>query len=171
MNRNEKRKYKILNDRFYALVIDGLIFAIPLILLEGFILNPNISSSIVLSNIFFYYFVTHFYSIYLHTIYGQTLGKMAVGIKVLNISEENINLKQAILRELPFIVFSLFTMASEIYQILSIGITEHFRGTFFDNLILIILLVWMVVELIVALSNEKRRSIHDFISGTIVVKL
>lgn len=164
-------KYQILNYRFYAIFIDALILLVPDFFIDYFILTPNTSLTIIFSSILIFYFGTNFYSIYLHTLYGQTLGKMMVKIKVFDISENDINLKQAILRESPYILISLISLSLDAYQLLNFGITENFRDTFFDNVILIIFLIWLVSELIVALSNNKRRSIHDYVAGTIVVRI
>lgn len=126
--------------------------------------------SIAVAGLVTHYLCVHFYTIYLHSVYGQTLGKMAMKVKVLDISENPINFRQAILRETPFLVFSLMSLSSEIYQIITAGITENFRDTFFDNSLVVILIIWLIAEFAVALRNEKRQSIHDYIAGTIVVR-
>ncbi len=164
-------KYKIITDRFYAYFIDFLILASPIIIVEFFITTSNMSVEIVLISSLIYYFGTHFYIIYLHTIYGQTLGKMAVKIKVVDISENKINWRQAILREIPYILFSIIWFGYEVFQIWNTGIEENVELTFFEIVIIVWMIIWLFCELIVALSNEKRKSIHDYIAGTIVMKI
>lgn len=162
-------KYKTLSRRFFAALIDGLIF-IPFIYLETFFATPEMSAPIVIGGLIIYYSCFHIYSIYLHAIYGQTLGKMAVKVKVLDLTETSIGFRQAIFRETPYFAFSLIFFISEISQILTKGITEDFRDTFLDNVALAIFTIWLVAEAVTAFANEKRRSIHDYIARTIVVR-
>jgi uncharacterized RDD family membrane protein YckC len=40
----------------------------------------------------------------------------------------------------------------------------------YDNFTLIVALVWILLELITMLANKKRRAIHDFIAGSVVIR-
>ena len=162
-------KYKTASPRFFALLIDGIIIC-SFVYLESFFITSEIPVSITIVGIIIYYICVHFYSIYLHGVYGQTLGKMAMKIKVLDIEGTPINLPQAIFRESPFITFNLLFLISEIYQILSSGINETFRDTYFDWIIIFVLFLWILAEIVVVFSNKKRRSIHDFIAKTVVIR-
>lgn len=161
-------KYRILLHRFFAYLIDSIIL-LSIFYLETFLTVPEMPFTIIIVGVTLYYFCNHFYFIYLHALYGQTLGKMIMKIKVLDISENPISLKQAFLRDILWLTFSFIILISDVYQISSFGITETFRLTYFDNAMMIVLLIWCIAEFCVALSNKKRRSIHDYIGGTIVV--
>jgi uncharacterized RDD family membrane protein YckC len=163
-------KFKLLRARFFALLIDSFFFVL-FVYLESFVIVPEIPAAIMIAGIATYFLCTHFYSIYLHAVYGQTIGKMLMKIKVLDINEYPIGLKKAVLRESVWIVFSLAFFFSDVYQIFYYGITENFRNTLLDNSLLIIFTLWLIAEVIVALMNEKSRTIHDFIAKTLVVRL
>jgi uncharacterized RDD family membrane protein YckC len=151
-------------------LIDTLILS-SFVLIEGLYLQAEMPAAIAIAGLITSYLCTHFYMIFLHATYGQTLGKMVMKIKVLDVSENPINWRQAVLRESPNIVFSLFFLSSEIYQITTEGIGETFRDAFFYNAVFVLITFWAIAEVIVTLSNEKRRAIHDYIAGTVVVKL
>ncbi len=165
----DAKKYRTLLPRFFAILIDSLILLF-LFYLESFLTVAEMPVSIVIVGITLYYFCNHFYFIYLHAAYGQTLGKMIMKIKVSDIDGNPISFKQAFLREFPFLTFSFILLISEIYEILSFGITENFRNNYFNDTILILSTIWLIAEFVVALSNDKRRAIHDYIAGTVIVR-
>lgn len=164
------QKYNTLSRRFLAILLDGL-FLYVLVYLESFFFAKELSPLIIISGLFISYAASHFYSIYLHTVYGQTLGKMIMKIKVLDISENPINFRQSIVRDGIYLVQGLIVFFSEVYQILNYGITEEFGFTNFDTIVLSIFTIILLAEFFVAATNEKRRSIHDFLAGTVVVRL
>lgn len=163
-------KFKAIKPRFFASVIDGLILCIFTYLGTFFVIS-EIPKPIVVAGLMIEYFCYHFYSIYLQSVYGQTLGKMALKIKVLDVSENAINFRQSIWRESPNILFSIILFGSESYQILTAGIDENFGTAGINQVALGGYLLWLIAETVVTLSNEKRRSIHDYLAGTVVVKI
>lgn len=167
---NSAKKFETLQARAYAFLIDSALFA-PLAYLESFVVVPEVPTAIVIGGIATYFLCIHFYSIYLHAVYGQTIGKMLIKIKVFDINEKPIYFKRAVLRESVWIAFSLAFFFSDVYQVLSLGITDNFRVTAFDNFLYSAVALWVIAEAIVALTNEKKRAIHDFIAGTVVVRI
>src|SRR5690606_6773053 len=60
------------------------------------------------------------YSVLLHARYGQTLGKMALGVKVLDTSEERIpTLRQALIRDSIYIALNTFSLLYLIYLVVA----------------------------------------------------
>lgn len=161
--------YKTISRRFFAILIDGLIF-LPLIYAESFLTTSEIPKAISIIGLILYYAVSHCYSIIFHAYFGQTVGKMFMKVRVLDLNGEQITLKQAIFRDIQYFIFSFCFISSEIIQISTVGIDENFRGTTLDYVIIALFSFWAVAEIIVMLSNEKRRTIHDYIAGTVVVK-
>lgn len=112
------------------------------------------------------------YSVILHSRYGQTLGKMATRIKVVDLSCHPIGVKQAIWRDGPTIAISLATAGFGVKTILS-G-----RNPFnlFDPQaalppeLVIANLIWILAEFLTMLTNKRRRAIHDWIAGTLVIR-
>jgi uncharacterized RDD family membrane protein YckC len=103
------------------------------------------------------------YIILLHWRYGATLGKMAMGIRVVDyVSEGRITLLQSVLREVVPLGAFLITA----WEILSYRNAQYVPADYsrlLDNL-------WSWAEIITALFSPKRRAIHDRIAKTICVR-
>ncbi len=123
------------------------------------------------------------YNVYLVQKYGGTPGKLLLGIKVIKINGENVEWREAILRH---IVLFAITLISVFIIIRSIGIADH---TYYEGLtwiqksqylmglspVLFTIYTWMsniwiYGELIVLLTNKRKRAVHDFIAGTVIIK-
>lgn len=161
--------YKNALPRFLAYFIDGLIF-LPFIYLDYLLTNPETPAIVAIIGLTISYTICHYYSIIFHTYFGQTVGKMLMKVLVLDISGNSISLRQAFIRELPMIILSFGFLSSEIYQMLTIGINETLRDSFFYWTVFWGLWIWLIAEIIVMFSNQKGRAIHDYIAGTVVIK-
>ena len=110
----------------------------------------------------------------MHGTYGQTLGKMAKRVKVLDISENRLTMSQAIRRDIVLIVLTIIGVILEIPKIASgVNIYDP-KASSFDISFYIILfaeMVWFLAELITMLFSNKRRAVHDFIAGSVVIRL
>jgi uncharacterized RDD family membrane protein YckC len=159
-------KYQTFLPRFFAMIIDGIIIS-----LIGYvnIFFANIESVILIKILqFFLVFLPYAYSIILHGLTGQTLGKMFTNVRIYDKSEKNIiGFKQALLRDLvPLIgIFVLY-------------VVMLFEPSFNVGLLLIVTLVFSylmlsrtIIEIITMMFNSKRRALHDFIAGTVVLKI
>jgi uncharacterized RDD family membrane protein YckC len=110
----------------------------------------------------------------LHARYGQTLGKRAMHVKVMDVSEERIpSLGQAFLRDIGYIAINTFSLAYFIHIVVA---HKYVTGTEqLDSLPGIILacagLGWFLLEVITMFSNSKRRAVHDLIAKTVVVRV
>ena len=118
------------------------------------------------------------YEVGLVGFYGQTLGKMFSGIKVVRLDGFRVHWSNAWWRYSVSILFSVFALLEYFYianktsmdQSLSSAISN--TPGFFSPLIISVGLVTNIYdcsELLVLLTNQKRRAIHDFIAGTIVI--
>lgn len=168
--RNEMiNKYKTLSKRFWANVLDGLIF-LPFGFFDEWILSEEFWLPVQLSWLVISYQLGWLYSVLMHFYRGQTIGKMATGIKVLDLTESQITLKQAFLREVVVIVICAVALPVELYLTLSgVGRDARVFDSFFTVFGLLVL-GWFLAEIISCLTNEKRRAIHDYIAGTVVVR-
>jgi len=177
---DEKKVYAGFWRRFGAGVVDFLIlmpFVFLIVYLEGF----NIPLAIFI--VIFSTFIFSVYNVYFHYKFGATLGKMAVGIRVTQPDGSKIELKHALLRSSVDFAFALFAMFAQIYAILSVdsgqylaaGMVERFElitpyYPVWYGFITIATQVWVWSEFLVLLFNKRRRAIHDFIAGTVVIK-
>jgi len=167
---NDHKKYTTFALRFWAGFIDGLMF-LPLGFVALFVDWYNavwltvvwiaISNSII-----------WIYTVVGHAVYGQTVGKQHQRIIVLdNLTEEPIGWRQAILRDSFVIVTNTLYTALVIY-VICYGISEPSAAIRWTALILNYgTLIWFVTEIVTCLTNPKRRALHDFIAGTVVVRV
>jgi len=122
------------------------------------------------------------YTIYFHATYGQTLGKMALRIKVLRTDGERIGWHEAFWRSSVDVAFWAILSLSSVVMVISMP-EERFVGSSWATLqaeiersrgtVLRYLewlwSAWLYSEVVTLLFNEKKRALHDFIAGTVVV--
>ena len=109
------------------------------------------------------------YSVLMHAYFGKTIGKMFVGIRVLTIEENKISFKHAILRD----IVPIFIMLISISSVLEVMFPQPMPSTSISPIFFIITgfpLIWSLLEIFTMLFNKKRRALHDFIAGTVVIR-
>jgi len=118
------------------------------------------------------------YTVVMHARYGQTFGKMATKVRVGDFrTEGNLSWSQAWLREGIPTFLSLSSLGYEIFAVW----TRHLAPSDIANgqaripdkafwLLTALPGLWFVAEVLTMLTNEKRRALHDFIAGTVVVR-
>ncbi len=165
------KKYLTFWPRFWAVWIDGIIFAI-ILYAECFVFGVefNIKDEFLkaLNAIQF-----SIYVIFMHGYFGQTLGKMVVKVKVLNHdTETDINIKQALRRESVNLVLNICW----VLIILAVVASLEMSGIILNGLSYAVIVfsilsfVWGVSEFVTMLFNDKRRAVHDYIGKTVVVR-
>jgi uncharacterized RDD family membrane protein YckC len=139
-------------------------------------------------NVYFYTLIPSiafgiWYNIYLPKRYGGTPGKMVSGIKIIRLDGEDIGWKEAFLRH---IVLLALTIVSSIMMIIcllqadvetfsSLGWLKRtqYLMTFAPGFYLFYSWannIWVYSEFIVLLTNRRKRAIHDYIAGTVIIK-
>jgi len=165
-------------SRFVANFLDGLIiipYSLLLIYLNSFHLYAYFAT--LIPNILFIFW----YNVYLPKRYGGTPGKLIIGLKIVKMDSSEIDWKEAFLRYSVNIVFVIINIAVMGMAILSADIFEYntltwlnkniYLGTLANaNIIQILSNIWIWSEIIVLLFNKRKRALHDFIAGTVVVK-
>jgi uncharacterized RDD family membrane protein YckC len=124
-----------------------------------------------------------FYSVYLVQRFGGTPGKLIVGVRIRTVTGDPVGYREAILRYAPEFVLALLMSIATIIALYAMSDAEYHalsfteRGRHVADLapswyrpLSILLTVWVWGELIVLLTNRKRRALHDFIAGTVVVR-
>lgn len=165
-------RYQTFWLRFFAAWIDGFVL-IPIGFLFDYLGNSEIGFIIVaaglLNNL-----SPYIYSVLLHGNSGQTLGKMAMGVKVVDAdTEEEIDLRQALIRDsVPIgLMIALYAYIFIIIGGQDLDITEVNIASLLPMLFLGMLsIIWTLVEIFSMLFNEKSRAVHDLIAGTVVVR-
>ena len=144
--------------------MDGIVF-MPLLLVEQWLFKSTQNNSVITVWVIFSAFIPILYSIFLHYKYGQTIGKWVADVKVLHVSEtRSINLKESILRDIPFLLIQVIALFYFVFPTPGNSI-EHFSD--FSSTPLFI---WNLLELITMLTNPKRRAIHDFLAKSVVIR-
>ena len=165
--------------RALALFIDSAIWIPINIVFHSFFIGKTDSMALVS-----YLLLTVFslaYPVVFHAQWGQTLGKMVSRIMVTGLKGERIGYSKATLRSsVDILLMSLYVsgvvsmfatwqgpeLSSLSYMELNASIRERNAAS---DLWLTLGLIWTGSELIVLLLNEKRRALHDFIAGTVVI--
>jgi uncharacterized RDD family membrane protein YckC len=111
------------------------------------------------------------YSIVLHGIKGQTVGKMLTRVRVLDVSESQLTIKQAVLRDIVPLAFTVMGVVLGIR--IAMGGVDPLADpelTAIDLMIGFTGLAWFIAEVVTMLWNKKRRALHDYIARSVVVR-
>jgi len=148
------------------LAISGISFLFAYIIVQ-------ISESLNLLVDLFDLFLFVVYSILMHGTFGQTIGKMITEVKVLDAkTEKPIGFRQAVIRDSVPLLSSIF-VASIILIFSTKDINESDSTLIYNSLMVfaVVSLSWHLLEIITMLFNAKRRAIHDYMAGTVVVNI
>lgn len=173
-------KYAGFFVRVRARLNDSLVTA-PLIVLGMWSLAHSRSAALLV--IFPFFLCIPLYYIYFIGRWGQTIGDRVLGIRVVNIDGAKATYRQAIYRESVSLSISLVQNAVFFIALLSVSAAAFnsapdlqekmklLEGHMLipDALFNLIATIWGLGDFIVLLLNEKRRAIHDFIAGTVVI--
>ena len=163
-------RYRTFWPRFGAVIIDSIILwpigvafefvyntGLPIVVFAAFVLDSIIAIA---------------YSVYFHARYGQTIGKWLMKVKVLSVNETRLSFRQAVLRDAIAILLSTLYALYAIVPIFSgkIPNTPEFENSI-PTLLMHLTLLVVALEVGTMLTNAKRRSLHDFIAGSVVIRL
>jgi uncharacterized RDD family membrane protein YckC len=106
--------------------------------------------------------------------YGQTIGKMLLKVKVMDVSETaHITYWQAARRNIVPIFSTIMILPYDIYQII-VGKFYMFHPKTepdaYTMAMTYIFMAWFLLEFFTMLFSKKRRAVHDFIAGSVVIK-
>jgi uncharacterized RDD family membrane protein YckC len=165
-------RYKTFWWRVLAGYIDGIVFA-PIQIVDHYANFAGRSRPVLIAWMVFSFVAPWLYSVVMHACYGQTLGKMVARVKVLDVSEERLpSLEQAYLRDIGSLVLGVFAMAYLIHLVV-LGVYDpnaEIEGIPGD-IISWSFSGWFFLEIFTMWTNDKRRALHDYIAGTVVVRI
>jgi uncharacterized RDD family membrane protein YckC len=179
-------KIEGINESIYS----GFLSRLGANLLDMLILIPYTFLLVFINSFHMYaYFVTlipnilfiFWYNIYLPKKFGGTPGKLIVGLKIVKIDSSGIDWRESFLRYSINIVLSIISIAMMVKAILLADIDIYNDLTWLDKniylanivnikLIQVLSNIWVWSEIIVLLFNKRKRAIHDFIAGTVIIK-
>ncbi len=167
--------------RFGAVLLDGAIL-VPISVLLGNLAYQD-SKLFVAIFLFFDLVAVNFLLIYLLAKFGGTPGKLLMGLRVKKLSFEKIGWKEAWLRfsvdlvilGAIFLFRILILLNIEFHEFTGLSYPQktdlyYVKSHFWLPFIYTIQTLWISSEGVVLLLNKRKRAIHDFIAGTVVVK-
>jgi uncharacterized RDD family membrane protein YckC len=165
--------------RLAAALVDGVVLA-PLLMLAYWGWTTSRTTALAIEVPLSAAFA--FYNIYFIGRWGQTVGKMALKIKVVALDGADAGFRRAFYRHGVDLAFSVVSAILVITSLTAISSSEYDVASFEEKMELLtaqapswqslvdwLSIAWVVSELVVLLMNEKRRAVHDFIAGTVVV--
>jgi uncharacterized RDD family membrane protein YckC len=179
MNRGaEMKQYAGFWSRLGANLVDFLVFA-PLIAL--FIWISGISRTVAVAIHVPWALLNASYNVYFHGRWGQNIGKMVAGIRVVSVTGGPISWKQAFLRFSVDAVLGVGLAVSSVLGLLRIAPSDYATLSWTERARRVADLspsydflsyatnIWIWSEVIVLLFNQRKRALHDFIAGTVVI--
>lgn len=167
-------------SRFVAGLIDGMV-ALPVFLLVYWLERISYAGVVIATLVGPAFMIL--YNVGLVAVYGGTLGKLIRGLRVLQVSGDRATWANAWRRSAVDVTISfsaviltliaLNRIAPDVYLAISQDArTEMVQGAVPALRWLVwAALVWILSEFVTLLSNRKRRALHDFIGGTVVVHI
>ena len=163
-------KYKTFVQRLFASFIDWLVF-LPVYIIEEIFSDKN-NKWLFIGFSLFYTISWLLYCAIGHGKYGQTVGKKVMKIKVLGLDEKGlIGYQRAFLRESVWFFVSIAGITWLIIQSQGVAYLSEIDGINYANMGMFISLAWLLIELVTMLSNPKRRAVHDFLAGSVVIDM
>jgi uncharacterized RDD family membrane protein YckC len=164
-------KYATFWRRVGAILIDGLIL-MPITNGIHFLAPASGDSLSQATPDFAASLVFYLYSIFFHGRYGQTIGKMLTRVRVLDLSEEKLTVSQAITRDLVPLSMSIAAFVVMVNIEVPVELSELDFAAMIPLLVFAsISLLWWLAEILTMATNRKRRAVHDFIAGSVVVRI
>jgi uncharacterized RDD family membrane protein YckC len=166
--------------RYLALLIDGLIWWLFLHLpIYLNLTSKTFYYSSILPNIL----LEIWFYVFLVQKYGGTPGKLIMGIKVVKLDGQKATWREAILRHSVLFTLNAITSVLVFIQIVKSDAThlayaegqeaDKYLSSAYPVIYSIVqwaTYIWIFSELIILLTNDRRRAAHDFIAGTVVMK-
>ncbi|MBD5779916.1 RDD family protein [Pelagicoccus sp. NFK12] len=160
-----EERYSTFWPRFLSPFIDGAILW-PVTSLLPVIIYDVLPAAYITVNVFVTLFF-YGYSIYFHGNFGGTIGKLKCGIRVVDAKTERpIGMPQAFLRDA---VPLLLSVALYVVAFTQTGVS-HFEESIYISWVPMVMGLWFLAEIVTMLTNDKRRALHDFIAGTVVIR-
>ena len=173
------KKYATFSQRFGAMWVD-LFVLVPLIVVNEVLQSISKGAALLLVIPMAASYLA--YAIYCHGRFGQTVGKRAMRIRVVRTTGERIGWREAWLRSSIDVGFSVLNVIGSFVALATIADGEYYgvgwmrRGANLSahqpswlHWSWTAAQIWVWSEVVTMLFNKRRRSLHDFVAGTVVV--
>ena len=165
-------------SRLWAMLVDGALL-FPLGYLVMRLEDQSWLAAIMLPLPWYLLQVAYF--VYCHGRWGQSVGKMAAKIRVVNVDGRAMSWRQAFLRSAVDAILTMAFAASMVVGVSRMAPEEFVALPRLDRWTRVAALApwhgileaaswgWFWSELGVLLFNRRKRALHDFIAGTVVI--
>ncbi len=175
---NDDIKYAGFWRRMAASFLD-LPFFIPNFLIISYLegISPLLAGlSFILAQVYVYA-----YTLGLTYRYGGTIGKLAIGIRIRPADGGELTWSNVWRRSAVDMLLAIVIIASEIFGMTRIDFPTYAAAGILARsdimnaaipwlpTIGLLYMMWMASEFVVLMTNRRRRALHDFIAGTVVV--
>jgi uncharacterized RDD family membrane protein YckC len=134
-----------------------------------------------------YYFIPGtliglFYNVYLVRRFGGTPGKLVMRLRIRKLSGDSVAYREAVLRFAPDFLLGILMSIALLPALFRMTDAEYHALSFMERSQRLVQLapagfkplqitqqIWIWSEFMVLLTNRKRRALHDFIAGTVVI--
>jgi len=161
-------KYKTFWHRLGASIIDALVVAFMVLIFYFLVARALKPAASFISIKIFTFIASIAYSVLLTSNKGGTIGKLAVGIMVVDGNDEKsfISIYRAIKRDAPLLIADILGI---IYLISIDDAYLHSKDNSILRIINSLYSLWFIAELITMVWNHRRRAIHDILANSVVV--
>lgn len=178
--KDAQMKYSGFWKRTASIFIDMMVL-LPFFFLQNWLDSLSKTVALILAVLFPVLFCA--YDVCFVAMRGQTPGKMAVGIKIVKVNGGPVSWKEAFLRHSINIIFATAGVIAICIAITKIPASEY-AGLSWESRthrlyelrpsgfrwMDVLSNIWIWSEVIVLLFNKKKRALHDFIAGTVVIR-
>ena len=169
-------RYSTFGPRFWTGAVDSLVLG-PITFITEALMLRNIPKGSAVLLMMVQSLAWLVYTVVMHARYGQTVGKMVTKVRVVDFqTEAGISWRQAWLREGIPMILGLGCLGYEVVSLLTgrassgaIASGELVSSRPYQ-LLAVLPGLWFLAEVLTMLTNEKRRALHDFIAGTVVIR-
>jgi len=174
-----KRIYGGFWKRFCAGLVDAVVllpFSYLLMWFEGF--DKTIAILIIIPSTTLF----GMYNVFFNARFGGALGKLAVGIRIAKPDGTKIGWAEAWKRSAVDIGFALLMLSVQIWALTQVDNEQYSTTAFVErmkllqsyypswfSIVTIFQNIWIWSEVVVLLFNKRKRALHDFIAGTVVI--
>jgi uncharacterized RDD family membrane protein YckC len=168
-----EKQYRTIEWRFAALIVDGLLL-VPLFLLADWLQGSAHSAieAVVWALVPGWSLIV--YRVLMHGRKGQTVGKMATRLKVVDLSGQSLSMVQAILRDivpiLNYVISSLYLLFTAESYWANLKASTPAMDPGWVTALGWAWMAWLGLDALAVFLNRRRRAIHDFIAGSVVVR-